>query len=269
MDNNYENERDQMRTIISNQDQQRKNFIENLRQQYSEQINQYEQEKENINKQIQTQHSKTMKLMQQQDCVQLQMQKDLESSQNSDISETMNQAEQDEKRSESELLGSIQKVFSESKGKMAKLTDLRIQNEKDEQNIIQRHEIQEVNKAYSGQMQECYNKKLGDPEQREDYINEKCKSLVATKSSSIVKGRIMFELENCMDDGNFCNVCCVTNAGVTGGPRMSQCMDKCDEALQRKVVPEMSVNFKLSKLRDPIVEKKENKAQGVIKPIGS
>ena len=86
-------------------------------------------------------------------------------------------------------------------------------------------------------MQECYNKKLGDPEQREDYINEKCKSLVATKSSSIVKGRIMFELENCMDDGNFCNVCCVTNAGVTGGPRMSQCMDKCDEALQRKVVP--------------------------------
>ena len=86
-------------------------------------------------------------------------------------------------------------------------------------------------------MQECYNKKLGDSEQREDYINEKCKSLVATKSSSIVKGRIMFELENCMNDSNFCNVCCVTNAGVTGGPRMSQCMDKCDEAMQRKIVP--------------------------------
>jgi len=70
-------------------------------------------------------------------------------------------------------------------------------------------------------MQECYNKRLGDPETREEYINERCKSLVATKSSAILKGRIMSELENCMDESNFCNVCCVTNAGVTGGARMS------------------------------------------------
>lgn len=111
--------------------------------------------------------------------------------------------------------------------------------------MIQSFGIAQVQQAYAGQMQLCYDADLGQDDQRENYINNHCKKIVASKTSDILHGNTMDLLDQCMTEKNYCQFCCDYEVGITMVGRKKECQAKCADAIKNIIQPEIQVKLQL------------------------
>lgn len=158
----------------------------------------------------------------------------------------MDESNDKEDKLQRELMDQLAEISEKTKVNVGKLEESRQESQNRETKMIQNFGIAQVQQAYAGQIALCYDADLGLDTTRENYINEHCKKIVASKTSDILKGQTMQLLSECMETEHYCEFCCDYEVGVVQVARKNECLDKCANALKNIIPPEITVKLNLS-----------------------
>lgn len=150
-----------------------------------------------------------------------------------------------EAKLQKDLVQQLSDISDKTKTTLSKVEESREENQKKETKMIQNFGIAQVQQAYAGQIQLCYDADLGLDDTRDNYINNHCKKIVASKTADILKGNTMTLLSDCMEDKNYCQFCCDYEVGVVQVFKKKECLAKCENALKNIIPPEITVKLNL------------------------
>jgi len=83
----------------------------------------------------------------------------------------MKNVEEEERKLQEELIGQLGDISKKTKEDISKVEESREQSQREETKMIQSFGIAQVQAAYAGQPQLCYDADLGQSDTRENYIN--------------------------------------------------------------------------------------------------
>jgi len=183
--------------------------------------------------------------MQQLDCLNDEEGKDKLKSENVMINDQMKNVEDEEQRLQQDLIKQLGSISEKTKNDIKKVEESREQGQRDDTKMIQSFGIAQVQAAYAGQPQLCYDADLGTQDTRDNYINQHCKKIIGSKTSEILQGKTMELLSECMTEEKYCTFCCDYEVGITQVGRKKECMAKCGDALNNIIAPEIQVKLQL------------------------
>lgn len=153
--------------------------------------------------------------MQQLDCLNDEEGKDKLKSQNVMINDGLKNVEDEENKLQEKLIEQLGSISEKTKQDIGQVEESREEGQKQETKMIQSFGIAQVQAAYAGQPQLCYDADLGTADTRDSYINQHCKKIIGSKTSEILQGKTMELLSDCMEDAKYCGFCCDYEVGIT------------------------------------------------------